>query len=192
MIYGTKVSIPTSWTKQGLRSIMISKQWASQMIFKLVEGELGVCKNLRARLLKFQRTSAFLISCNWKISHDLSAMFDPLWPLHRTINLKERIHEIRCYISTHHLLKICIQYKMESPTQASKYRRRPCRSEGIQVCRRDLRRPTDPNPVWIPTNPIALCLFPFWTPSIVNIPLLPPASFCQTTRTDRGSALGHL
>jgi len=58
------------------------------------------------------------------------------------------------------------------------YRRRPSGSDGIHVFLSDRLRPADPNPVWIPTNPITLCLF--FSP--LTTPLLFPAT-SQTTRT---------
>ncbi|RZS23580.1 hypothetical protein BHM03_00056538 [Ensete ventricosum] len=48
----------------------------------------------------------------------------------------------------------------------------------------DLRRPTDPNPVWIPTKAITLCR------SGVPLPAAPPRS--HTTETDLGSRPGQL
>lgn len=71
----------------------------------------------------------------------------------------------------------------------NRYRWRPWRSDGIQVWRRERRRPPDPNPVWMPTNPITLCRFgsppiPFAFPS--------PAPRSHTTRTVLGSAFEHL
>lgn len=62
----------------------------------------------------------------------------------------------------------------------NRYRRSPSGSDGIHVLLRARLLPADPNPVWIPTNPITLCLF---TPPLRPLPpLLFPAT-SQTTRT---------
>lgn len=62
----------------------------------------------------------------------------------------------------------------------NRYRRSPSGSDGIHVLLSARLLPADPNPVWIPTNPITLCLF---TPPLRPLPpLLFPAT-SQTTRT---------
>lgn len=70
-----------------------------------------------------------------------------------------------------------------NPDQTNQYRRSPSGSDGIHVFLSACLRPVDPNPVWIPTNPITLCLLPSPPPA----PFLFPAT-SQTTRTVFGGA----
>lgn len=84
-----------------------------------------------------------------------------------------------------HMPIICHQFKQIDThknngkrIKINQYRRSPSGSDGIHVFLSDRLRPADPNPVWIPTNPITLCLFP----SPPTTPLLFPVT-SQTTRT---------
>lgn len=69
----------------------------------------------------------------------------------------------------------------------NRYRWRDWWSEGNQVFLKDCLRPTDPNPVWIPTKPITLCR---WLETWSWLPVTAAAAECsQTTLTDLGLEL---
>lgn len=101
-----------------------------------------------------------------------------------------RMYIHTCKATYEHLKLRLISVNAE---KQNRYRWRPWRSDGIQVWRRERRRPTDPNPVWIPTNPMTLCRF--GSPSIpfaFAFAFPSPAPRSHTTRTVLGSAFEHL